>query len=105
MLVRDLGEIIAVRTLDYIEQGKRASLVEIAIGKPIQLSDPEDYYVPYRIKGAGLEKISYAVGVDAVQALQLALRGIGADLLAISRKLPGQMQWIGSEPGDYGFPS
>jgi hypothetical protein len=105
MLIEDLGDIIATRTLDYIGQGKQRLVVDIAIGKPRQFSDSEDYYVPYRIKGVGVEKLGYAAGVDAVQALQLVMRGIGADLLSISRKLPGQLRWIGNEPGEYGFPS
>jgi len=105
MLIEDLGDIIAVRTLDYIEQGKQSSFVEIAIGKPRQFPDSTDYYVPYRIKGASIEKLRYAGGVDAIQALQLVMQGIGSDLLAISKKLPGKLVWTGKEPEDYGFPS
>jgi len=105
MKIEDVGEIIAVRVLEYVEQGTKSSLVEVAIGKPRQFPDSTDYYVPYRIKGAGIEKLWFAGGVDAVQALQLVMVGIGSDLLVISRKLPGKLQWIGGDPGDLGFPS
>ena len=105
MKIEDVGEIIAVRVLEYVEQGKEKSSVEVAIGKPRQFPESTDYYVPYRIKGAGIEKLWYAGGVDAVQALQLVMLGIGSDLLVISRKLPGQLQWVGDIPGDFGFPS
>src|SRR5262249_2082757 len=99
MKIEDVGEIIAVRVLEYVERGKEKSFVEVAIGKPRQFPESTDYYVPYRIKGAGIEKLWYAGGVDAVQALQLVMLGIGSDLLVISRKLPGQLQWVGDIPG------
>ena len=105
MKIEDVGEIIAVRVLEYVEQGKKSSPVEVAIGKPRQFPDSTDYYVPYRIKGAGIEKLWYAGGVDSAQALQLVMIGIGSDLLAIGRKLPGKLQWIGDDSGDLGFPS
>jgi len=63
MNIEDVGEIIAVRVLEYVEQGKEKSFVEVAIGKPRQFPESTDYYVPYRIKGAGIEKLWYAGGV------------------------------------------
>ncbi len=65
----DVGEIIAVRGLEYVEQGKQNSFVEVAIVKLRRFPDSTDYYAPYRKKGAGIEKERYARGVDAAQAL------------------------------------
>jgi hypothetical protein len=42
-------------------------------------------------------------GVDAVQALELALRIIGAHIYASEHHKSGKLMWL--EPGDgYGFP-
>jgi hypothetical protein len=50
------------------------------------------------------EKLSrFAVGVDAAQALQLALRMIGVQIYASDHHASGKLMWL--EPGKgYGFP-
>jgi hypothetical protein len=54
--------------------GKR--YVELEIGTPVQVDDQE-WACPFRIKGLPKEIDTAAHGIDAVQALELALRGAG----------------------------
>jgi hypothetical protein len=46
----------------------------------------------------------YAAGVDAFQALELALKMIGADLAFSNRRLDGQLRREYDADGDLGFP-
>jgi hypothetical protein len=64
----------------------------------------DDHFCPYRISGAGADRILYGAGVDAFQAIELGLRMIGVDLAALNRKLDDQLRWECDEHGGLGFP-
>jgi hypothetical protein len=70
--IREIGEPIAERKLIM-----GSDEVVVTIGKPRPFDDDEDYFCPYSIEHAGQKKVSYAGGMDAVQALQLAMKKIG----------------------------
>lgn len=101
MEILNLGEVIATRNLYLIGS---SSKIEIKIGKPARFSDAFDYYCPYQIIGIGTEKIKYAGGIDAVQALWLALHKIGAELYTSREAKTGLLRWEGDENGILGFP-
>ena len=98
MDIVDLGEIIATRKLQIAGDPKRE--IKILIGKPREFADHPDYYCPYQIVGIGNEKIRYAGGVDAVQALQLAVKIIGVKLQ--TSKEAEKLRWL--DQTDLGFP-
>lgn len=100
MQLKDVGMQIATRVLDV--SGKRVTVV---VGKPEKFPDAEDYYCPYQIVGLGNERVRYAGGVDAVQAMLLALKMIGTDLYTSPEAQAKQLTWQGGQsPGDLGFP-
>jgi hypothetical protein len=51
-----------------------------------------------------MAKVDTAIGVDAIQALQLAMVMIGAELEALSKRIDGKLTWEGSND-DFGFPT
>jgi hypothetical protein len=98
MRVRELGDPIATRTLTMgLEK------IVVMIGQPRPSEDGEDYYCSYTIEGAGQSKKGYAIGVDAVQALQLALRKIDADLIHLAEHFGVPITWLEDAPGITGF--
>lgn len=104
MKIVELGDIIASRSLTREIDGNSVE-VTVLIGKPRQLDDPPNYFTPYQFRGVGQERIKYAVGIDAVHALQLAMMMIGAELAAVNRKIGNKISWeCGDEDGDLGFP-
>lgn len=100
MKFTNVGTIIAVRELDLHGGGK----VTVTIGKPEKFPDAEDYYCSYQIIGIKRSSVRYAGGVDAVQALELALKMIGADLYTSDEARAGALSWKGNDEGDLGFP-
>ncbi len=100
MDVHDIGQPIAERRL---LMGKQEIVVNI--GKPQLFENGEDYYCPYSIERAGQKKMSYAGGVDAVQALQLAMRKIGVDLAYFEKKSGVPITWLPDTQGGTGFPN
>jgi hypothetical protein len=99
MQLKDVGVQIATRLL----QAKNRKIT-VVIGRPEKFPEGEDFYCPYQIVGIGNERISYAGGLDAVQALQLALMKIGTDLYTSPEAQSKQLSWDGGELGDLGFP-
>jgi len=43
-------------------------------------------------------------GVDAFQAMQLALKTIGVELDVINKDSGGRLEWVAGQEGDLGFP-
>ncbi len=99
MQLQDVGVQIATRVLQANDRK-----ITVVIGRPEKFPEGEDYYCPYQILGFGNERVRYAGGVDAVQALQLALQKIGADLYTSQEAQSKQLAWVGGNLGDLGFP-
>ena len=76
----------------------------VTIGRPRPFEDKEDYYCPYSIEYAGKKKTRYAGGVDAIQALQLVFKRIGADLFQLAEQSGVSITWLEDTPGFTGFP-
>lgn len=90
-----IGRVIAVRRLESATEPRVT--VTVQIGAPRKTRGQDDFFCPYRILGSGDGKVRAAYGVDAVQALQLAMRAIGAALA----KTP-DLRWF--HGADLGFP-
>jgi hypothetical protein len=101
MKLSSVGIVIATRVLT-LPKGKE---VTVAIGKPRKFRNGIDYYCPFQILGMGDDQVRYCGGVDAVQALQLALENIGTRLYSSKDAKTGTLSWdAGRTKGDFGFP-
>jgi hypothetical protein len=104
MKLGTVGEVIATRELTIAEDNSPSAEVVVLLGKPQKLPDFADYYCPYQIKGAGTQKVRSIWGVDAFQALQLALRTIAVELEVLNKDLGGKLRWECDDKGGLGFP-
>jgi hypothetical protein len=68
-------EVIAERVLTATINGKPFD-VSVRFGKPMPNPSGE-WACPYQINGLGIETVRRACGIDAVQALQLAMFAAG----------------------------
>lgn len=83
----------------------RETAITVKLGRPVPFPDDSSYYAPFQVIGAGSEKVRYAGGVDAFQALQLAMKIIRSYLDALAVECSAELSWEGGESGDLGFPS
>ena len=102
MDLTNVGEVIATRRLHLLDDETRE--IFVLIGKPRQFPDSSDYYCPFQVTGIGSGKVKYAGGVDAIQAIQLAMGMIAAELDALNNANRGRLRWEGDERGGLGFP-
>jgi hypothetical protein len=100
--LENVGEVIATRTLVLERDGEPPAAATVLLGKP--QADGGDYYCPYQIKGAGDEKVRSAYGIDAFQALQLALSILGVELEVLNKELGRRLRWECAGKDDFGFP-
>jgi hypothetical protein len=104
--LKNVGEIIAERKFKLVRDGFEGETVVVVLGKPQHMHDQSDFYgCPYQIKRPDSEKLMTICGIDAFQALQLAINAIGVELEVIRRDSGGQLIWDGDEKGDLGFPT
>jgi hypothetical protein len=92
-------EVVAERALKAAIDEKVLD-VQVRFGKPI-LHPEGDWVCPYQIIGIGSQTWRWIGGIDAVEALQLAMYAAGADL---SRNSKGtKLTFL--DDSDLGFPS
>lgn len=98
MTETELKDVIAERQL-VGKKGEQTFAITVKIGRPVP--HPEgDWECPYAISGLPNPTSIRVGGVDAVQALSLVLRMIGADLRFRYKDI--HLQWLGMD--DLGFP-
>lgn len=77
-----------------------AGPVRLRIAAPVP--DQDDWRCDYRIAWPGREVDGHAMGIDAVQALNLALQTAHIDLLLSPEGQGGELRWL--EMVDLGLP-
>ncbi len=94
----EITQPIALRKLSFGSEE-----VTVVLGMPQPVED-SDFLCPYEISCSGHTRKGYAIGVDGVQAIQLAMRKIASDLLHMSKVSGMPISWeMGGRPGDTGF--
>ncbi|MGH9461837.1 MAG: DUF6968 family protein [Vicinamibacteria bacterium] len=96
----NVGELVAERTV-VLEDGsgvRRTILVKLCKPEP----DGNDWACSYQVIGFEREMGLRVMGVDAFQALLLAIKGLVVDLEVEARRVGGRLDWLGQSTG--GFP-
>lgn len=76
--------------------------VTVKVGMPEPSQEAQDFKCHYQITGPNLNILRYAVGLDSVQAIQLAFRSISAHLSRIEQEWGAPLRWSDS---DSAFPT
>ncbi len=104
MNLESVGKVVAARKFILAREGHQPVDVIVLMGKPEKFPDHTNYYCPYQFKGDGRDKLMAIGGVDAFQAMQLALATIRVELEVIEKDSGGRLTWEGGAEGDLGFP-
>jgi hypothetical protein len=93
----EITQPIAMRKLSFGSEE-----VTVVLGMPQPVED-SDFLCPYEISYSGHTRKGYAIGVDGVQAIQLAMKKIASDLLHLSTASGIPISGKRGDPGDTGF--
>ena|ERR1039458_2986603 len=101
MNVPSIEHVIAARHYFGLDGG---ALAAFEVGSPLPSQEAEnEFYCPFRISIRGTTSIRSSYGVDALQALLLALGYIRAELQVLDEGLGGGLQWFGGAADDLGI--
>jgi hypothetical protein len=101
MHLQNVGSVLAERILD-LETSAGRRHVTVRIGIPRAIPDCTDMYCPYQIVGLLDGAVRYTEGVDAAQAIYLAMEAVGTALAATPEARSGRLTWYGETA--LGFP-
>ena len=105
MKLENVGEIIAERKFELLRDAREHETIVVQLGKPARVPNHTDFYCPYEIERRNSKKVMAICGLDAFQALQLAIVAIGVELDVIRLDSGGQLIWGGGNESDLGFPT
>jgi hypothetical protein len=101
MHLESVGPVLAERILD-LESVDGRRTVQILIGQPRNIPNSAEFYCPYQIVGVLTNTVRYTEGVDAAQAIYLAMEAVGTLLAATPEARSGRLTWYGERA--LGFP-
>ena len=84
-----LGAVLASRVVRFQPAAGEAIDAVVRLGMPVADDDGRDWLCPYQISGIRDEPVRAAFGVDAMQALVLALHILPTELRALARDESG----------------
>ncbi|MCA9429461.1 MAG: hypothetical protein KC940_03025, partial [Candidatus Omnitrophica bacterium] len=99
---KEIGTIIAERQFTLSDNPDR--IITARMGMPKVFSDNGDYCCPIQVLGAGNDRVLEVGGVDAVQAIDLALKALGARLWSMQKESGGKIVWLDEGNWDLGLP-
>jgi hypothetical protein len=100
----DMENVIARRVYFRAGDKTHSPVVHVEIGTPMKSPHAEqEYMCSYRLKLSKSELADTAYGVDALQALQLALGAAESRLRNLSESSDLILCWVGGEVGDLGI--
>lgn len=88
-----MNSVIARRSYRFIDASGRERPVTIEIGSPNPFPDDTGYRCPVRVDGLGDGVVREIGGIDALQALLLALRFLNTTLPAFAQEAGGRLVW------------
>jgi hypothetical protein len=101
--LNSVGDVVARREYYLLNEDHSDEEVIVLIGRPQAFPDARDFYCPYQIIGSGEEGVKASAGVDALQALQLALGTIKCILELINERHNNKLRWRSDNDSDLGL--
>ncbi|HEX2670486.1 MAG TPA: hypothetical protein VHM25_06425 [Polyangiaceae bacterium] len=93
----EIGDVIAQRSFDLVRQRKTLGRVSVSFGRPVQEPTPDEHapwFCPVAISGAGMERFIAIGGVDALQALVLALEFATSTIPLEAARMGARAEWL-----------
>ena len=95
--VKEIGTVIAQRELVFVaDDGSRTSTV-LRVGMPYEHGEGFDWCCPYEIESGLIKKTFGLFGIDSLQALQLTIKTLPAELEYWERKNQGKFFFLDEE--------
>ena len=95
--IKSLGEIIAIREMEFITNDGKKEKAFIKIGKPYEHSKELDWCCPYELSTANHKKLFGMIGIDSIQALELTMKTLTVEIEYWEKTKKGKFHFLDEE--------
>jgi len=92
--VKELGQVIAQRKLEFIKDDGSSESVTLKVGLPCACEEPDAYICPYELSSISHTKLFGMVGIDTIQALELSVKTLKVELDHWENKFNGKFYFL-----------
>lgn len=95
--VKELGVVIASREMTFHFKDGRVEDASLKVGLPFEYGNGYDWCCPYELKTQSKTKLFGMFGIDALQALELTMKTLKAEIEAWEKSQDGKFYFLGEE--------
>ncbi len=95
--IKSLGEVIAVREMEFISNDGNKEKAFLKIGKPFEHSKELDWCCPYELSTESDRKLFGMIGIDSLQALELTMKTLRVEIEHWEKSKNGRFYFLGEE--------
>ncbi len=95
--IKSLGEIIAIREMEFITNDGKKEKAFIKIGRPYEHSKELDWCCPYELSTESHKKLFGMIGIDSIHALDLTMKTLSVVIEYWEKTKNGKFYFLGEE--------
>ena len=93
--VKKIGEVVATRALTHVAVDGSRETAMVEIGRPFRDGAAGDFVCPCRISSGSFEVMFGSMGIDSLQAIEMAIRNVEAELERYLSFEGGSFEFLG----------
>lgn len=98
--IKDVGEVIAVREMEFVFEDGRKEKAVLKVGKPFEHSKELDWCCPYELSSESRKKVFGMIGIDSLQALDLTLKTLSVEIERWEKVQKGKFYFLDEEEAE-----
>lgn len=95
--IKDVGEVIAIREMEFISDNGRKEKAYLKVGKPYEHSKDLDWCCPYELSTESRKKVFGMIGIDPLQALELTMKTLSVEVEYWEKSQKGKFYFLDEE--------
>ncbi|MEN8166702.1 MAG: hypothetical protein ABFR65_04390 [Pseudomonadota bacterium] len=95
--IKSVGEVIAIREMEFIYSDGRKEKAFLKIGKPFEHSKELDWCCPYELSTKSHKKVFGMIGIDSLQALGLTMKILRVEIEHWEKSKKGKFHFLDEE--------
>ena len=95
--IKDVGEVVAVRNMEFISDDGRKEKAILKVGKPFEYNEDLDWCCPYELSTESRKKVFEMIGIDSLQALELTMKTLRVEIEYWEKSQKGKFYFLDEE--------
>ena len=95
--VKEVGEVIAVREMEFHFNDGRIEKAHLKIGKPFEYGEGFDWCCPYELSTESRKRVFGVFGIDSLQALDLTIKTLRVEVEYWEKSQKGKFYFLDEE--------